>query len=119
MVGPSPRRRPTALRKAYLCVAKRAQSQKELSDNVRASKALSKSAETHPEMYFSKFNGMMIKSRGGSVAGIFAYVINPGENDALEEVHSRIKRTIATSVGRREKWRTLWRRGVMTRPGRL
>jgi hypothetical protein len=34
---------------------------------------------------------------------------------ALEEMHSRIKLMIATAVGRRGKWRTLWR-GVMTRP---
>ncbi|MGY8711226.1 hypothetical protein RAD16_36315 [Bradyrhizobium sp. 18BD] len=35
---------------------------------------------------------------------------------ALEEMHSRIKPMIATAIGRRGKWRTLWR-GATTRPG--
>jgi hypothetical protein len=35
---------------------------------------------------------------------------------ALEEMHSRIKLMIATAIGRRGKWRTLWR-GATTRPG--
>jgi hypothetical protein len=69
-------------------------------------------------MHFSRFNGMIIKGRGGSETEDCASVINPGLNDALKEMHSRIKRTIATAVRRREKWRTLWRRGVTTRPGR-
>ncbi|WP_172899825.1 hypothetical protein [Bradyrhizobium erythrophlei] len=71
------------------------------------------------EMHFSRFDGMIINGRGGSETEDFSYVINPGQNDALKEMHSRIKRTIATAVRRREKWRTLWRRGVTTRPGRL
>ena len=32
---------------------------------------------------------------------------------ALEEMHSRIKLMIATAVGRRGKWRTLWRVGQL------
>ena len=35
---------------------------------------------------------------------------------ALEEMHSRIKLMIPTAVGRRGKWRTLWR-GVTIKPG--
>ena len=48
---------------------------------------------------------------------IFPYALDRGPGNALEEMHSRNKRMIATSVGRRGKWRTLWR-GVTTRPGR-
>jgi hypothetical protein len=36
---------------------------------------------------------------------------------AFEEMHSRIKLMIAAAVGRRGKWRTLWR--VTTKPGQL
>jgi hypothetical protein len=36
---------------------------------------------------------------------------------ASEAMHSRIKLMIAAAVGRRGKWRTLWR--VMTKPGQL
>jgi hypothetical protein len=44
----------------------------------------------------------------------FAYAVKAM---ALEEMHSRIKLMIAAVVGRRGKWRTLWR--VMTKPGQL
>ena len=42
----------------------------------------------------------------------FAYAVKAM---ALEEMHSRIKLMIAGVVGRRGKWRTLWR--VTTKPG--
>ena len=60
-------------------------------------------------------NGIVIKSRGGSDAEVFADAINLGYKLVHQELHSEIKQTIASAVRPRGKRRTLWR-GVTTRP---
>ena len=62
-------------------------------------------------------NGIVIKSHAGSDAEVFADAINLGYELALQELHSKIRQTIASAVRRRgHKRRTLWR-GVTTRLG--
>ena len=66
---------------------------------------------------FLGLNGIVIKSHGGSDAEVFADAINLGYKLVLQELHSKIKQTIASAVRRRgHKRRTLWR-GVTTKPG--
>ena len=45
---------------------------------------------------------MIIKGRESSETEDCAYVLIPVKKDALKEMYSRIKRTIATAVRRRE-----------------
>jgi len=67
------------------------------------------------EVYF--WDGIVIRSHGGSDAEVFADAIKLGYKLVLQELHSKIKQTVASAVRRRgHKRRTLWR-GVTTRPG--
>jgi fatty acid/phospholipid biosynthesis enzyme len=50
------------------------------------------------EVYFFGLNGIVIKSHTGSTLGVFARRHQSSAKMALQELHSKIKRTIASAV---------------------
>ena len=66
---------------------------------------------------FSGLNGIVIKSHAGSTPRVSQTPSIPVTKMALQELHSKVRQTIASAVRRRgNKRRTLWR-GVTTRLG--
>src|SRR6516162_11197055 len=74
------------------------------------------SQQPHDSVRLDHSGSIVVRSRRSIETKDFAYALDRGPGNG-EEMHSRNKQMIATAVGRRGKWRTLWR-GVKTKPGR-